>query len=508
MEKLERQIELLGERLEAYVLDRRLLDMENEEDMETVSTKLLDLEAFIGKPTEDIADDAETSIWATIATMIHNQFQNTDIWKKLISEFKALQSKSSSDRREYDDFVKSVVALCTQFKQGITQINNLARTVKSELDTFGSTSSVGQNLFGSLQDPNFMDVVDLNDNYKELSSKFEQLNQSVKAFASGGGDKTPEAVVIGNLTFTKKADLRIWVEDNLDNKEQDLFPFGVFLDVYSFLARIQTYGESKETMLKNLELNQRTKLTSDEVTTLASFTSMLPAIFGKASGNSAFSSTKKTFLPALREKDDWETKNRDGGVKRIIEDQIKNVLCQMRDLITARLHGRSEAIMLATTCLSASQAFIIDLSRFISDTHSDLELSGFPSDASWLLVTKLVVRIFRTDLDRVRSYIRGKMDTLDQTQLVTDALWATLRTLGVMQEYQKHGIENHPAISAEYVRFLVTHSGQGSIVQFKRDLPKLESTVNELASVAKATQSTAGTALNKAEEAKKLAAKK
>ena len=77
-----------------------------------------------------------------------------------------------------------------------------------------------------------------------------------------------------------------------------------------------------------------------------------------------------------------------------------------------------------------------------------------------------------------------------------------------MQEYQKHGIENHPTISVEYVRFLVTHSGQGSIAQFKRDLAKLETSVDELASVAKAAQSTAGTALNRAEEAKKLAAKK
>ena len=87
----------------------------------------------------------------------------------------------------------------------------------------------------------------------------------------------------------------------------------------------------------------------------------------------------------------------------------------MRDLITARLQGNSEAIMLATTCLSASQAFIIDLSRFISKTHRDLELSGFPAGVSWLLVTKLVVRIFGTDLDRVRSFMRGKMDTLDHT---------------------------------------------------------------------------------------------
>ena len=86
----------------------------------------------------------------------------------------------------------------------------------------------------------------------------------------------------------------------------------------------------------------------------------------------------------MREKEDWETRLRDGGIKRIIEDQIKNVLSQIRDLFSARLYGKSEAIMLATSCLSLSQAFVLDLSKFISDTYADLELSGFPAKANWL----------------------------------------------------------------------------------------------------------------------------
>ena len=108
---------------------------------------------------------------------------------------------------------------------------------------------------------------------------------------------------------------------------------------------------------------------------------MIPFIFGRAKGNSALPSTKNTFLPAMREKEDWETSSRDGGINRIIYDQIKNVLCQMRDLISSRFYGRSEGIMLTMTCLSLPQAFVIDLSRFISDTYSDLHLSGFPEKA-------------------------------------------------------------------------------------------------------------------------------
>ena len=426
--RLEKQVETLAERLEAWALDAQFKDMENEEDKESLASKLFDLETTIGSVPPDIASEAEPSIWETISSLFKSvsdmdNLEATNSWKKLLKEFRGLHTQVHSDKRSNDEFVQSLVSLCTQFRNDIMHLNNRLKVLQGDFNTF-SNSNHTSNLFGSIADPNYMDIADLNDNYKELYKKFEQLTEFVKAFV-GGGDKPPDGVEIGNLKFSTRDDLKVWVLDNteiLEGGEREPFPFGVFLDVYSFLARIQTYGDSKDTMLKNLDLNQRTKLTSDEVTTLVAFTNMIPSIFGRASGNSALSSTKTTFLPAMREKEDWETNSREGGIKRIIEDQIKNVLSQMRDLISARLHGKTEAIMLATTCLSVSQAFVIDLSRFISDTYNDLSLSGFPTKASWLLVTKLVVRIFGTDLDRVRAFMRGKMDTFDHTQLATDSL--------------------------------------------------------------------------------------
>ena len=132
-------------------------------------------------------------------------------------------------------------------------------------------------------------------------------------------------------------------------------------------------------------------------------------------------------------------------------------------------------------------------------------MAGFPQTSSWLLVTKLVVRIFGTDLDKVRAFMRGKMDTTDHGRLATDALWATLRTISVMQDYMKHGIENHPAISAEYVRFWVSNSALGSISRFESQLKMLSTKLDEVSSQAKAAQSSASAAVNKANEAAKAA---
>lgn len=246
----------------------------------------------------------------------------------------------------------------------MVQIYRIVKILQTDVASAANVSSSQQNLFSNLDDPSF-ESVNWNDLYKDLHNKFDQLNETVKAFATGG-DNQKEGVEIGTMTFGTREDLKIWVTDQIeiDNEDETSpFPFGVFLDVYSFLARIQTQADTKDPMLKNLDLNQRTKLTSDEVTTLAAFTNMVPSIFGRSTGNSALSFTKKSFLPAMREKADWETPSRDREIKRIIEEQIKNVLCQMRGLISSRLQGRSEAIMLATTCLSLSQAFVIDLSR-------------------------------------------------------------------------------------------------------------------------------------------------
>ena len=62
-------------------------------------------------------------------------------------------------------------------------------------------------------------------------------------------------------------------------------------------------------MLQSLDLSKKIELTTDESTTLSGYLTMIPPIFGRAGGgNSALSSTRNTFLPALKEKEDWETK--------------------------------------------------------------------------------------------------------------------------------------------------------------------------------------------------------
>lgn len=512
IESLEEKMRILTGRLEEWIrLEAEFMDV-SEENFEDINSRMPDIQGSIGETPSRISDQVEPTIWETISALLERDVQqeisSSPAWNNIPTELKKLVQGVLDDKKSNQEFQEILVNLCTEFRGDINFIDRVTKQWRNDL---GNISQPMHNLCGSVQDPSLSEVQELKSDYDFLDIKFQQLNASVKAFAAGH-EPGSEMVEIGDLRFPSRGDLAIWVKDNLKSLD---FPIGVFLDIYSFLARIQTgYTNTEEAlslngMLQGLNLSKRSSLTSDKATTLSGFMNTIPPIFGRAgSGNLSLSSTRTSFLPALRTKEDWETKARNGGIKRVIDDQMPNVMYQMRDLIATRLEGQTQAIVLATTYISISQAFVIDLSRFLSDTYRDLEIAGFPPDSSWLLVTKLVVRIFGTDLDKVRSFVRGKMDVSSHAQVATDSLWGALKTIGVMQQYQKHCIENHPAISAEYVRFLVANSALGSIQRFEKYFKSIDESLKDLDTRTKAAQSTAGTALNRAEEAKKLALKK
>ena len=67
----------------------------------------------------------------------------------------------------------------------------------------------------------------------------------------------------------------------------------------------------------------------------------------------------------------------------------------------------------------------------------------------------------------------------------------------MMHEYMRYWIENHPSISSEYVKFLVTNSStreQGSGMEDK--IEKMEERLDEVEKVATGAKSTSGSASN------------
>ena len=190
-------------------------------------------------------------------------FENSTVWKKIIQEYRILYTQFQAETKKSEDFVSTMVNICQQFRSNMIQLNNLLKTLKSYVSAI-SPPNAAHSLFGSLPNSEVMEISDLNSNYRDLAAKYEQLNASIQAHLHGG-DKQPKSVEIGNMVSHSLEDLKVWVKDwsvATEYEEQGSFPFGVLLDVYSFLARVQTYADAKDSLLKNLDLNQRTKLTN------------------------------------------------------------------------------------------------------------------------------------------------------------------------------------------------------------------------------------------------------
>ena len=182
----------------------------------------------------------------------------------------------------------------------------------------------------------------------------------------------------------------------------------------------------------------------------------------------------------------------------VITDQLANVQGQIKEKHSTKLpqsfHQHPQALMLATTCLAISSQFTTAFLEFLASTDTDLRFNGFPDNASWLLSTKLCARLCG-DLDKERSFMRDSgLDS--RKEISSQSLWAILRTVCKMQEIQNYGLANYPAISAEYVKFLVHNSGFGKV-------DSLEEKVKLALELAKGVKSTATASKSKADEALK-----
>ena len=146
-----------------------------------------------------------------------------------------LQSDFLSEKRNGSDFQQAVIKLCTQFKSDIQHLDKQLKATNSDISSKWGSNTTSQ-LFGSIQDPPLEEIETLRQNYQDVLGKVDQLHETVKTFSSSPTDGTPDGVEIGDLRFPGRPDLMVWVEDNLKDLS---YPFGVFLDIYSFLARVQ-----------------------------------------------------------------------------------------------------------------------------------------------------------------------------------------------------------------------------------------------------------------------------
>ena len=334
----------------------------------------------------------------------------------------------------------------------------------------------------------------------QLSRMQKQVQMIVDGKQSGG---TLSAVTVGRHTFQSIKELDAWCESVFKNEP---IPFGPFACPYGAYARCLTTNEGTE--LTGLQIMDRRKslaLSPDESLVLECFQHKLPKLF---IGSNSEHKTIFAHLPALNTRDKWEDKHRLKGIRVTIRDNKESVRTRYSSLIAQRLNKFHEAQGIARELLSDTMDFIESVNTFINDTDSRLVDAGFNPELSWDLVTKLVYRVFAVDCHDVRAQVKEFLDPTQHRAMALGCLWGTFATHMVMREYCKHGLENHPSIAAEYVRFLVANSGLGRIEKVETRVLKLEDGMNMIVKRLDALKKVADSALTKANEAYQLAKKK
>ena len=336
---------------------------------------------------------------------------------------------------------------------------------------------------------------------EKIAGLAEELKSAKVGEKSKGGNRS-QTVTMGRHSFDSVSELSGWCDMNFPG----IIPFGAFVDPYSVLQRVRSFKDvAGDSELKDMEVRRKLQLSADEGFALESFKHPLPKIFhGGASENAC----NYTWLPGLTSKDKWEDESGLTGARITISSSREVIRSGVESVIEIKMQGLHEAQALARHLLSDSLSFLESLSTFICDTYRRLDHSGFGKVPSWELVSKLVHRIFAKDCHAVRGRVAEHMDASEAKSMAVGVLWATLATHQVMREYMEHGIENHPSISSEYVRFLVAHSGLTRLDRLEKRMLILEKDNDELKKQVVNAVKAATTASNKAEQALKEAKNK
>ena len=344
-----------------------------------------------------------------------------------------------------------------------------------------------------------------------LGDRLRALENSLTSFLNGENNKIT-VVRVGKYTFQTIDEVGIWIDKCLPPN----YPFGAFIDVYSFLERVKArdYGDSSSVSAQ-MDNRRKIGLTPDEEAVAQAFQHPLPRCF-RGTSSTGGAGQIGSWLPGVKSKSAWENKSGTQGVRLAIEDSLEGIRSRLEIVISQRLGrnyatGKSydEAEALASMLLESTVTFIKSMLTFISKTHKNLVQVGYPEDGAWVLVTKLMYRFFATDCYHDKRGVAIEMlDCTDQRSMAKGVLWSTFATHQVMRSYLKHNFADHPSVSGEYTRFLVAHAGISKIEKAVKGVDNITSLVNSLEKRVEAAEKKATTASSRADEALKQASKK
>ena len=269
-----------------------------------------------------------------------------------------------------------------------------------------------------------------------------------------------KSIKFGGLGLRTLQECNVWITENFQGLR-----YGLMIDPLLMLDRIFGSDDVEaESQFKILESRVKLKITTGaEAAAIKALQFNRPRLFHK--GRVAMTSERNTSkLSKLPNHKSWKSGGE--GVRNYVTKQMNLIYSTVTHDISYAFGfdpKLAQAQTVATLSLNATVTFLTQLLGFIDTIYEKLHThSKFSADQAWSLTTQILDRVCE-DLYAPKEGVAAAMTVEDPASICSHMLWSCFRTHDVMTTYIDHNFENHPAISAEYVKFLATNSGYDKV---------------------------------------------
>jgi hypothetical protein len=305
-----------------------------------------------------------------------------------------------------------------------------------------------------------------------LASRLDKAEDIIKTLVQ---DANGTVIAFGGLGLKSLAETRAWSI----KRPEVINNFGLIVDCFSILEWLNVLNTETLVIgrLKTLS-KMGVETTLAEARSMSSFHSPLPKIFMGNGAAAMVIQKNESHLPGVKTHAFWSN---DGvGLRSAVAEELKQISEAIVTQITNCFEPGSIEASTARLALGATLTWLEKFMAFVDTTYLELIRSSFTPTAAWSLTTRIMSRIF-ADIHSVRLGVAVSFKKSDVQAISANVLWATFKTLDAMEVFSKSNFSDHPAVSAEYVKFLASNTGMDSMSKFTDALKKMGDEVKESA---------------------------
>ena len=295
-----------------------------------------------------------------------------------------------------------------------------------------------------------------------------------------------DAVVLdGNTVLRCRQDVLAFLEEHLGTNCD--IPAGAFSSPHFLLNEMMaTHGCSLPNLdefakLKRLEVKAIDLRSSQALMTVLPvfFTSpkLSTHIYGSASGGSG---RFKAFPNAT----EWGTKTDEDKLQYKCSKALQEVCRAIEDHIRDALRNSPTLQLIASNLLAKSKRVVEECLEFLGDNYTRM-MAAFDSSAdAWDLGCFGIFQLFSNDFSVPLAGMKFA-DFLDARSTLLTAVWTNFRIGTISDAFNETGIQNHPAMSAAQVRFIIQQAKSSRKAGTGKEVDTLKAQVQSLQELVK-----------------------